>query len=402
MILNDFKQKYQGEKIDQDGAFGAQCMDLIKQYCVEVLNIPVLTGNAVDVWTKYPADKFLKVNYIPGGDSPQHGDIVIWGTGVGQFGHIAICDIGQPSGFPNGFISFDQNWPVGSPCALVSHNFNNVLGWLRPVTAAAQPTMVKLKVAYADEKPNPDIEAALEFINQRLQALSGGKLGLELTAFYPFKHDETNKGNWTTDEALPVLKSLHLNVAPAIDWLVVCYTGNMVRPWTYTVIYEDFLKIPFTAMPKPFNPLNEGLEFECGHALIELYNERRGALPSISNEDNLSGGEQYVADKVKLVLPYLYLYDLEVKPSVFKHSFITDMVFGQTSEEIRALQQALKLDGTFPASVAPTGYYGPTTAKAVYDFGIKYSIAPRAELVRLGGRRAGPAARKKLNELYNK
>ncbi len=93
----------------------------------------------------------------------------------------------------------------------------------------------------------------------------------------------------------------------------------------------------------------------------------------------------------------------ELPPAeTFKHFFGFDLAFGQKSDEVRKLQIALKIDGTFPKSVGETGFYGEITRKAVLDFQKKYGVASFAELLLVNGRRVGAKTRRKLNELFNK
>lgn len=95
MNLKEFVNKYIGKKVDYDGAYGYQCVDLFRQYCQDVLGIPH-TGaveGAQDLYLNYeemPEEKkyFEKINpeekLIP-------GDVVIWGgSRTNKYGHVAI------------------------------------------------------------------------------------------------------------------------------------------------------------------------------------------------------------------------------------------------------------------------------------------------------------------------
>lgn len=84
----------------------------------------------------------------------------------------------------------------------------------------------------------------------------------------------------------------------------------------------------------------------------------------------------------------------------FQHQFNKNINFGETSGEVQALQDALKIDGQFPISVPSSGFYGDITRKAVLVFQTKYKVAPQTELSALNGKTVGPATRKKLNELF--
>ena len=130
MNLTDFISKYNAQPVDFDGAYGPQCMDLMHRYIVDVLGYE---GSLFAAPTAYQAyqnandPRFDKISNTPTG-VPQKGDIIFWNTSVGSAGHVAIFI----SGDVNGFTSFDQNWPVGSPCHQQAHNYNGVAGWLHP------------------------------------------------------------------------------------------------------------------------------------------------------------------------------------------------------------------------------------------------------------------------------
>ena len=97
MTLDEFVKKYDGVKIDYDGAYGAQCVDVFRQYCKDVLNIPH-TGavvGAADLYTKYealPSEQtyFERIEY-KAGIQPEAGDVVIFSaTKANKYGHVAI------------------------------------------------------------------------------------------------------------------------------------------------------------------------------------------------------------------------------------------------------------------------------------------------------------------------
>lgn len=87
-------------------------------------------------------------------------------------------------------------------------------------------------------------------------------------------------------------------------------------------------------------------------------------------------------------------------PDTFSHTFVVDLNYGETDNEVIQLQTALAKDGEFPAAVPTSGYYGNITAAAVLKFQLKYAVAPVAELNALAGKTVGPATREKLNSLF--
>lgn len=129
MTLDQFVDKWTGEFPDFDGNYGAQCMDNMHYYITEVLGLgrTVLAApTAYDAYKKGD-DNFEKIPNTPKG-IPQRGDIMFWDTTVGESGHVAVF----LDGTANTFRSFDVNWPLKSPAHVQSHNYNGVVGWLRP------------------------------------------------------------------------------------------------------------------------------------------------------------------------------------------------------------------------------------------------------------------------------
>lgn len=82
---------------------------------------------------------------------------------------------------------------------------------------------------------------------------------------------------------------------------------------------------------------------------------------------------------------------------MFKHTFNTDLEYGQSNDEVLALQTALQTDGDFPATVTPTKYFGTITRTAVEKFQLKYGVCPATDP---GYGRCGPKTRAQLNKIF--
>ena len=129
MKLDEFINKHINTKVDFDNAFGAQCVDLFRQYCKDVLNIPH-TGaveGAKDIFLNY--DKLpLEKRYFKKVENINYGDIVIWNsTKKNPYGHIAIAI----SSTPSEIIVFEQNGFTQEGALINSRNKDNLLGVLR-------------------------------------------------------------------------------------------------------------------------------------------------------------------------------------------------------------------------------------------------------------------------------
>lgn len=144
MTLQEFISKWNNKYCDFDNAYGAQCVDLARQFWKEVANItqPKSVRGACDFWTSYPTDPALNSYYNRIDNAPNNhpnpGDIVLWDNKAGGgYGHIAICIKADA----NSFTSFDQNYPVGSPCSQWTHNYTHVFGWFTPKGASMGTTV---------------------------------------------------------------------------------------------------------------------------------------------------------------------------------------------------------------------------------------------------------------------
>lgn len=129
--LKGFVRKYDGVKVDFDGHYGPQCVDLFRQYCREVLGFPHTGGveGAKDLWLRYSElrekDFFVQMN----ADSiPIPGDVAVWGqTAANRYGHVAIV-IGELEG---DLIVFEQDGFKQDGAKIKVRGKENLLGYLR-------------------------------------------------------------------------------------------------------------------------------------------------------------------------------------------------------------------------------------------------------------------------------
>lgn len=134
MNYTEFVAAYNGKATDYDGAYGAQCVDLIKVYLDKVFGIkPGSWGNAKYYWIDYAkhtqlVNAFNRISNTPS-FVPQKGDIMVWnGNKGGGAGHLGIC---TGEGNTSYFYSYDQNWS-GKEMQREKHDYEDVYGVLRP------------------------------------------------------------------------------------------------------------------------------------------------------------------------------------------------------------------------------------------------------------------------------
>lgn len=123
MTLKRFIVNNLDKKIDFDGAYGAQCVDLYRQYCKDVLGIPQTppVEGAKDIWEKHGNLKQSKGSYAV-------GDILIYdSTPTNKYGHVCILASLLDS---DTFIVFEQNGFEQNGAKLTVRNTTNLLGSL--------------------------------------------------------------------------------------------------------------------------------------------------------------------------------------------------------------------------------------------------------------------------------
>ena len=132
MKLNEFINKYINTKVDFDNAFGAQCVDLFRQYCKDVLNIPH-TGaveGAKDIFLNYdklPIEQKYFKKYSTNNAKP--ADVIIWNeTKTNKYGHIAIVVSNLSN---NKVLIFEQDGFKQDGAKLSIRTTENMLGILR-------------------------------------------------------------------------------------------------------------------------------------------------------------------------------------------------------------------------------------------------------------------------------
>ena len=136
MTLEEFVKKYNGKKVDYDNAYGAQCVDLFRQYAKEALGISEHTGacttsgGAKDLFLDYDKMPIEKKYFTRSkGKSYIPGDVLIWDKNeYNKYGHVAIFlgYLGKSS-----LIVFEQNGITQNGAEIFVRTRDNILGYLR-------------------------------------------------------------------------------------------------------------------------------------------------------------------------------------------------------------------------------------------------------------------------------
>jgi len=143
--LKKFIDKYLGVAVDWDGHFGAQCVDLVRQYWQEVEKIPQPEPTGTEGAIAFYTNHFNRpiqlrhldlVVYHPGMIPPPGAVIVFAAVPTNRFGHIGICVDADPKGIN----LFEQNGTANSRAKAEGRKqkgafigrwgYERVLGWL--------------------------------------------------------------------------------------------------------------------------------------------------------------------------------------------------------------------------------------------------------------------------------
>ena len=128
--LTQFIKKYLGTKVDFDGKFGPQCVDLVRQYYSEVLDVPQFppVEGAKDIIKNPGKLKVIKEDALADYSS---GDVLIWGASrTNQYGHVAILVSIYNTKY---FIVLEQDGFKQDGCKLAFRSRENLLGGLYKV-----------------------------------------------------------------------------------------------------------------------------------------------------------------------------------------------------------------------------------------------------------------------------
>lgn len=133
MDIKQFVDTYLGKKVDFDGFYGAQCVDLFRQFNKDVFGFPH-TGaveGAKDLFERYgelPIEKKYYEQLRKEFTIPIEGDIVVFGaTSSNKYGHVAIVLWATRTIM----IVLEQDGFSQDGTKISSRPYSNVLGFLR-------------------------------------------------------------------------------------------------------------------------------------------------------------------------------------------------------------------------------------------------------------------------------
>jgi hypothetical protein len=106
MTIQEWMSFVIGRNVDYDGAFGAQCVDLARDYLGLCLGVkkadqPEATEGAAQWWSdfeRHPKARAV-LRKVPAGERARQGDLAVWPPKPGnKYGHIAVVIGGGVNG----------------------------------------------------------------------------------------------------------------------------------------------------------------------------------------------------------------------------------------------------------------------------------------------------------------
>lgn len=217
-----------GKGIDYDGVYGVQCVDLIKHYVKNVLEIvPQSIGNAIEYYNKRNTSAYLTNNFIWLTNTPsfipQKGDICVFTSKTGN-GHVSIA---TGEGTTKYFYSYDQNYPNSKhePMTKIKHTYSSFLGVLRPKNQAnifTAPNYTVGQVVTLKSNLKVRCGAGIGYAQKkRAELTANGKQNAKAGVYAVLK-----EGTKVTIQQI-VKVGTDIWVKIPSGWIAVCYNGNV-------------------------------------------------------------------------------------------------------------------------------------------------------------------------------
>lgn len=196
-----------------------------------------------------------------------------------------------------------------------------------------------------------------------------------------------------------------LPIGQKLDMDLIAKASNKGHP---IIILTSFKNSEWRGIPV----INDSEEKLYGHFTTQtpgnytLYNGEKSSIidDSTGNWSTLNDKGQRILTETWLKARCNGLMALVPKtenPKPVLEKFTFPIEYGTKSEEVKTLQDILKLEGVMKQSVPSTGLYKEITRQAVLKFQVKHNIASPQELAKLNGKRVGNKTIAKLNELID-
>ena len=253
MTYDEYFKQNKGKYIDYDGAYGVTCFDLANDYTVKVIGGKPFVG--MYAWQIYEnfnsqpsKDLFTRIANTPS-FVPQKGDIIVWSAGLnGEAGHVAVC---TGDGNTSWFRSYEQNWDgCGECCTLHDHNYNYILGVLRPKDQS------RIKTNSKNTTTTTKNNTTTTTTNSSTVKYTNSSLATKKNLFTTNYNDRGGRkitritlhhmaGNLTIDGCKSALQSRggSVNYAIQSDGTIGLLLPEKFRPWTSNSPDNDYISV---------------------------------------------------------------------------------------------------------------------------------------------------------------
>ena len=153
-----------GQSIDYDGAYGAQCVDLILAY-YNYLGVPTSSGNGKDYATNSLPSGWSRVQ----GGTPQKGDILVYGaSGSNPYGHVAI--------YESDYVTYHQNFNTNPYVQRITYKYNSLAnpywGYIRPNWSSGTTQSISFTEYKLNYTNNTNAEMYIKILNPNREKFS--------------------------------------------------------------------------------------------------------------------------------------------------------------------------------------------------------------------------------------
>ena len=315
-----------GGSWDQDGVYGAQCVDLIKLYYV-FLGVSPVSGNGCDYATNSLPSGWQRIRYYSG-FVPQPGDVAVWTYTTSAYGHVAIVTSADSSRF----YVVEQN---GSTHVTRAHNYSysygTLWGFIRPNFKGTSTTPVSYNyqtITQGSYYVRSNGQSTYNYLTVSETSTSSGA-GINAWTFMPISRVQiaNNGGNFYTMKFPDITTANAVNVHTSSTYPTSTtkvtnykYSGSSTQSWGFDKVSGGYV-IRCKA--------NENMVLTCngsGQATISAYsagntNQIWTLVPYISGnvKYNANGGSGAPSSQTKYFNQTLTLSS--VKPTRSGYTF---------------------------------------------------------------------------------
>lgn len=146
-----------------------------------------------------------------------------------------------------------------------------------------------------------------------------------------------------------------------------------------------------------------GWEIEDVTNRLKVFFRNHWSLDWANKDDGWFYFDQHVLSEAWVIteIPDALLAIVKSLPAEkdFGYQWTQDLKPGAQGEDVKNLQIALKIIGTFPFKQPITNYFGDITRKAVIDFQTEYKVASPEQIAAANGE-LGPLTRETINKMF--